>query len=383
MKQRRFIIVTWSIYYGTASTNRLLAYADAAARQGYETEVVTLLRLSLGDFRPGNGVTVRGLLPCRIQNGVVSKLVSFFSTIGFLLFMVRREDRLLLYGSAEYLPLFLFLRRRQTFFEVTECPDLTPPKCYPFIYYMRLWKKLEGIFVISSNLKCYFVERGVNPERVHIINMIVDSARFCGIERKSNGEKFIAYCGNVFNDSKDGLGDLFGAFAKYHEAFTDRKLYIIGPIAFQALKEEYDNRLQKAGLAGQVVFTGSVSPSAILQYFVDAEMLILARPDNIQAKYGFPTKLGEYLLSGRPVVVTDVGNISDFLSDGQTAFVARPGDIDNIAQKMADVSSDPSLATTIGQAGKAVALSQFNSKIETEKLLSTMFSSTPKNVCKE
>ena len=373
MKQGRFIILTWGIQYGSASTNRLLAYADAVSRQGYETQMVALLRLSQGASRSENGVKITGLFPCRIKNGLFSKLMSFFSTVWFLLFKVRKEDRLLLYSSAEYLPLFLLLRRKQTFFEVTECPDLFPPRSYPFSYYMCLWKKLEGIFVISSNLKRYFVAHGVNPARVHIINMIVDTARFDGVVRNQCGEKFIAYCGNICSDSKDGVEDLLRAFIRYHEAFPDRKLYVIGPVVSQIQKKEYDGLVNDAGLADQVVFTGSVSPSVIPQYFVDAEMLVLARPDNVQSQYGFPTKLGEYLLSGRPVVLTDVGNISDFLTDEQSAFIACPGDIDDIARKMTAVSSSPAVADSVGRIGKAVALKYFNSSSETEKLLSIIF----------
>ena len=105
-----------------------------------------------------------------------------------------------------------------------------------------------------------------------------------------------------------------------------------------------------------MVFTDSVSPTTIPQYFMDAEMLVLARPDNIQAKYGFPTKLGEYLLSGRPVVLTDVGNITDFLKDGVSAFIAKPGDIDCVAI-----------------VGKEVAMKEFNSSTEVLKIINLMY----------
>ena len=105
-----------------------------------------------------------------------------------------------------------------------------------------------------------------------------------------------------------------------------------------------------------VVFTDSVSPTTIPQYFVDAEMLVLARPNNIQAKYGFPTKLGEYLLSGRPVVLTDVGNITDYLKDGVSAFIAKPGDINCISDKMMEVSANPEKNDSVAIAGKEVAM---------------------------
>ena len=371
--QGKFYIFNWAFVYGSASSNRLLAYANSAADYGYEVEIIALLRLELKNYRPRDGVIIRGLKPCFVQSKIMSKILSFFTTTWFLLTEIKLEDRLLLYGSAEYLPFFVWLRNSQTYFEVTECPELFKPKTYSWNYYKKLWKHLKGIIVISNNLKQYFVNYGVAPKKVHVINMIVDPKRFDCITRDNNAEKYIAYCGNVNKDSKDGVGDLIASFIRYHERFEDRKLYIIGPIVSQEQKLEYENYLRLSRVSDCVIFTDSVSPSTIPQYFVNAEMLVLARPDNIQSKYGFPTKLGEYLLSGRPVVLTDVGNISDFLVDGMSAFIAEPGNITSISDKMIEVSDNPSKADSIASTGKEIALKEFNSIKETKKLLSIIF----------
>ena len=372
-KKGKFYILNWVFSYGSASSNRLLAYANSAAEQGYKVDIVVFLRMELKNCHPREGVTIRGLKPCRVQNKIFSKLLSFFTTIWFLLTEVKKEDRLLLYGSAEYLPFLVWFRRRQTYFELTECPDLFKPKNYPWCYYKRLWKRLNGIFVISSNLKKYFVDYGVDSKKIHIINMIVDSSRFEGIKRDPNVEKYIAYCGNVNKDSKDGVGDLIASFVRYHEKYSDRKLYIIGPIVSQEQKQEYEEYLRLYKALDSVVFTDSVSPTTIPQYFVDAEMLVLARPNNIQAKYGFPTKLGEYLLSGRPVVLTDVGNITDFLKDGVSAFIAKPGDINCISDKMMEVSANLEKNDSVAIAGKEVAMKEFNSSTEVLKIINLMY----------
>lgn len=372
-KNGKFYILCWIFSYGSASSNRLLAYADSAAKKGYEAEIVALLRLDKKNCEHEKGVAIRGLYPCSIRNKAVSKLLSFFTTMWFLLVTVKKEDRLLLYGSAEYLPFFVWFRKKQTYFEVTECPELFKPKIYPWCYYKGLWKKLSGIFVISRNLKQYFVDYGVAFDKVHIINMIVDPARFEGVKRNPNVEKYIAYCGNVNNDSKDGVGDLIASFVRYRESYQDRKLYIIGPIVSQEQKNKYEDYLKNSGALDCVVFTGPVPPTSIPQYFVDADMLVLARPDNIQAKYGFPTKLGEYLLSGRPVVLTDVGNISDYLSDGESAYIAKPGNITSISDKMKEVSANTINSEQVARNGREVALKEFNSLTETAKLLSIMF----------
>ena len=373
MKKRKFYILVWNFSYGSASSNRLLAYANSAVEFGYDVEIVALLRLDLKNCQPRKSVKIRGLYSCKLQNKIISKLLSFFTTLWFLMATVNSEDRILLYGSAEYLPFCIFCRKKQLFFEVTECPDLFPPRTYPFWIYKKLWKKLNGIFVISNNLKYYFIKHGVASDKVHVINMIVETSRFEGLKRNPTVVPNIAYCGNINKDSKDGVGDLIKSFVLYHRIFPDRKLYIIGPIVSREQKEEYDDYLKSCNIFDFVVFTGSVSPFEIPQYLVDAEMLVLARPDNLQAKYGFPTKLGEYLLSGRPVVVTNVGNICDFLIDGQSAYIAKPGDINDISSKMIEISKNEFLATRVGGKGKISALTFFDCMRETVKLLSIMF----------
>ena len=65
-------------------------------------------------------------------------------------------------------------------------------------------------------MKNYFIEHGVNPSKVQIINMIVDRTRFRGITRDSYANKYVAYCGNVVQDSKDGVDDLIHAFVEYY-----------------------------------------------------------------------------------------------------------------------------------------------------------------------
>lgn len=366
---RTLYILNWTFSYGSASSNRLLAYANSASVRGIKVEIVALLRLDVKDCQPNAGVTIRGLYPCKIHNKLLSKFISFFSTIWFLLKRVHCEDIILLYGSSEYLPFCAFFKRKHLWFEVTECPDLFPPKTYPFRMYRWLWGKVNGIMVISSNLKNYFINYGIAPEKVHVINMIVDKTRFINVTRDSNAKKYIAYCGNIVQDCKDGVDDLLHAFVDYHKSFPDRVLIIIGRIFSEEVKTKYIDFLESENIKNLVVFTGAVSPNDIPEYFVNAEMLVLARPDNIQAKYGFPTKVGEYLLSGRPCVLTKVGNISDFLTDGVNAYLAEAGNIRSIADKMKEVSKDEIRAGIIGASGKDIALKEFNSTVEVGKLL--------------
>lgn len=364
-----FVIRNFS--YGAAASNRLLAYAKSASKQGYDVKIVSLLSNNTKDYKQDEEINIYGLLACKIKCKPIAYLLSFFTALFFLIFSINKRDKILLYSSQDYLPLFVLFRRNQTWFELTEFPELFPPNIYPFSVYKWLWKKVKGMIVISSNLKEYFNDKGV--QNVSIINMIVDSERFDKLPQETDKEKYIAYCGNICDDSKDGVSDLIYSFIQYHSVYSNRKLLIIGPVRSEIQKNNYIKILKGSGIEDYVTFTGLVSPNEMPALLSNSEMLVLARPDNLQAKYGFPTKLGEYLLSGRPVVLTDVGNIKDFLKDGHSAFIAAAGNPKSIAEKMIEVSSNEENATTVGMNGKLVAMQHFSSDRETNKLLKIMF----------
>ncbi len=106
---------------------------------------------------------------------------------------------------------------------------------------------------------------------------------------------------------------------------------------------------------------------------MNAGLLVLPRPDSKQAQGGFPTKLGEYLATGKPVCVTRVGEIPEYLEDGKSVFMAKPGDTDSFAYAMERALSNPVLAKEVGKNGRKVAEKYFNMEKQAEKLYNFLF----------
>ena len=230
---------------------------------------------------------------------------------------------------------------------------------------------LSGLFVISNPLREYYENLGIDPSKIHVLNMTVDVERFKNIKKAACREKYIAYCGNVSNN-KDGVDILIKSFALVCKKRPDIKLFIIGKTPSQTEASDNFRLIKSLGIEERIVFTGVVSSGQMPQLLKDAVVLALARPDNLQAKYGFPTKLGEYLLTENPVVVTSVGDIPLFLKDGVSALISEPSNVEMFAEKLLWALENPGEASVIGKAGAAVAAEFFNSDIETKKLLSVI-----------
>ena len=275
----------------------------------------------------------------------------------------------LLINANDYLPAIIKYRKKvRIYVENTEHPEIL--KVFPSFLqgsYMKAITKVNGMFVISTSLKKLYEEKGV--KNVSLLNMVVDPDRFCNLHKRDTRGKYIAYCGSATN-TKDGVNILIKAFALFCKREKEYKLYIIGKNPAFSDEDANLKLMKEMGLEDKILFTGEVPSDHIPQLLVDAEVLVLARPYNNQAQYGFPTKLGEYLLSGNPVVVTSVGDIPYFLHHGVSAILARPSDAQDFCEKMLWVVDHNEEARDIGVRGREVALTSFNGIIEAKKLIS-------------
>ena len=66
-------------------------------------------------------------------------------------------------------------------------------------------------------------------------------------------------------------------------------------------------------------------------------LLILPRPLNTQTNFGFSTKLAEYLISGVPVLVTDVSDNKIYIKDGFNGFMVDEISATGFEKKLIDI----------------------------------------------
>ncbi|MGC3976660.1 MAG: glycosyltransferase [Nitrospira sp.] len=83
---------------------------------------------------------------------------------------------------------------------------------------------------------------------------------------------------------------------------------------------------------------------------------------------GIPMVLLEALALQRPVVATRVGGIPEVIEHGRTGLLAEPSDPSSLARLIQQLSEDPTLAASIGKAGRT--------RVETEFTAGTMADKT-------
>lgn len=240
---------------------------------------------------------------------------------------------------------------------------------YKFFAKQYLFKFYDGMLLMTFPLLDYFKSITRKNSKLEIIPMTVEPDRFIcsGSIQKISG-KYLAYTGTICSD-KDGIDILIKAFSAIAENYKDINLVLIGDTSNQYEFKKILELVDNVSLSDRIIFTGQLHRDSIPDYICNATALVLSRPDSLQARGGFPTKLGEYLATGRPVIITKVGDIPVYFNDRINAFLAEPGDVKSFAGKINEVLSNLTEAEKVGIEGKKLTSRDFNYLFQAERIV--------------
>lgn len=303
---------------------------------------------------------------------IINRVNKFRQTIKTINSHLESGDCLFLCGVP--FEIFSYYSRRKDITivgEITEKQDSQAGKhnfLQSILYYLtdKKIKEIDGLFVISKSLRDYYISKNIPSEKIEIINMFVDCNRMNNVKTIAT-DKCVTFCGTV-SPEKDGVDILIRAFSIFHEKHLDFKLKLVGPFLCRNDEIYLKNLINSLALDNSVEFTGMVSTCEIPSIIKNASILALARPESIQSFYGFPTKLGEYLSTSVPIVVTNIGEISYFLKDMVNCRIAEPSNVEDFAEKLCWVADNYDKATEMAKKGHELVLSDFSYKVQSEKL---------------
>ena len=358
----QIIVVLPSYFPGQAAGNRMIACAKAYSKLGKTTQLV------LASSQKFESPEIEGVI---IHKVIEPSRYTVYSSIAKTVESLYSMSTVIhLYGSP-FLMRYMNPKRFNFFVEYTEVPFYGRKHGVKASiaewYKIYLTKKARGVFVISKSLQKYYLKKGI--KNVEIFNMFVDASRF---ERKTEKKgKYIAFCG-VVSLYKDGIDCLIRAFKEFTNVHNEYLFIIAGAFETELEGVKIKELVKSIGLEDKIQFLGKKGPEEIPPILCGAEMLVLARPDNEQTRYGFPTKLGEYLATGNVVITTDVGEIKDYLEDGVNCLLCPPEDYMAFSKKMEWVADNNSFATMIGAKGKELTEGVFSNMKQCDKAVSFM-----------
>jgi len=356
--QEYYLITSQNFPEGGAGASYLNLFCHGMKKNGCSVNVLLLKGHAFGTFRydgPRKNITVYGV-PYRYL-GFTRRPKNHFLKIGedllsllrltyFLLTLAgRRKSASLLVFNSEIqsnivILFFSKIMGIRTVKFVAEFIDksqfrgsfMRKLKWYGFVFNFRyLNKQSEKLIVFSYFLRDEFINMGY-PEHNIIIQPNLTDFDFWE-PGESPIKHTIGYSGAPY--LKDGLHDLFTAISILKKEGIIVNLIVIGDSTFgKSLLPDLKNECSRLDIADMVCFTGLVETADVKKYICECRILAITRPSTVQTKAGFPTKLGEYFGTKRPVLSTNFGDIERYFQNGTDMVIAEAGNPASVAARI-------------------------------------------------
>lgn len=374
-----------SFPYGMAAAKRRLCYAKGLMKEGHEIDVVICqkcIEKGNDDGFPAKGMykSIPYIYVCgkykhskrnKIMRGLDYLIIDYIRSFFYALKHIRREEIVYVYFYPIFLQILILLAAKikgaKIVKETCEHPSAlgnVNSKWHKFckrFEYKFVMSQYDGFIAISRDLN-KFVERYKSKKAKSIIIPILVEDPYNDHDisnlRNEYNIPYIIHTGTML-EQKDSISKILCAYSRLKkEINTDCRLVFTGPHANSNCK--YISLIKELKIENDVDLLGMVSDERIagLQHF--ATMTVIYKSDNLQTRNCFPTKLGEMLINGIPVITTTIGDANMYLKDNESAFIIEPDDEDALIQKMKYILNHPIEAKKVGMAGQKVAKKSFD-----------------------
>ncbi len=201
----------------------------------------------------------------------------------------------------------------------------------------KIMRSLDGIVTLTSASKKKIVEIGVEATKVFVEPDAVDPKLFettfdPSAIRKELGipeSDFVCLYTGKFTTMgmSKGLDEAIEAVNRLGDQGQKIQLLAVGGTPDEILK-------YKPWATDRVRFRGHQPQSMLGKFYAAADLLLMPFPyTEHYAYYMSPLKLFEYLMSGVPMVATDLPSVREIVSE-KSAFIAKPGDAESLAMEI-------------------------------------------------
>lgn len=141
-----------------------------------------------------------------------------------------------------------------------------------------------------------------------------------------------------------GADTLLRAFARIRR--PDTWLLLVGD---GDLRPSLERLAVQSGIGDRVRFAGTVPHWDLPPFYAASDLVVL--PSFPPESFGMV--LIEAMACGRPVLAHDIPGVRSVVSNGEDGLLARPGDMDDLVEKMRALLDDPNRGRQMGLRGRA------------------------------
>ncbi len=214
--------------------------------------------------------------------------------------------------------------------------------------------------IVNSNYMRSELQRlfGLPFEKINIVPNGVNLNLFDGVEKDydfrrqyaMDNEKIILFMGRLVYEK--GVQNLIAAMPKILQNYHDAKLIIAGK---GGMIDELRNQVKFLGIENKVYFTGHLSQKNVQKMYKCADISVF--PSTYEP---FGIVALEAMLSGTPVVVSDIGGLNEIVDHGVNGMKSYAGNPNSLADSILSLLFDHKLCDEITKNAKAKVKAEYN-----------------------
>jgi glycosyltransferase involved in cell wall biosynthesis len=224
----------------------------------------------------------------------------------------------------------------------------------------RAYQLAHAIVTNAEAVSKHLIEEGVSGNKIMTIYNSLKHERvsprhgheetFKLLNLPLDGDcRYVTIVANLSNPVKDHPTFLRAA-QRVREAIPESRFILAGD---GPLLDETRALAKELGLETDAFFTGRCEHVAELLSISDVCVLS-------SAAEGFSNSILEYMGAGRPVVATNVGGAREAIIEGETGYLAAPGDYETMAARITELLRYPERARSMGRRGRQVVEQKFS-----------------------
>lgn len=215
--------------------------------------------------------------------------------------------------------------------------------------YEEMCTNADKCIVLSNSIRDLVASKTGSEDNIAVVYNPSPSNINVDIPSIQKRDKIILFAATLYREK--GYLDLIEAFAQIACKYPEWQLVLAG----NGSQDEGINKSVSLGVAKRVKFLGWIKGVDKDRVFRSASIFCL--PSYAE---GFPMAVLDAWAYGIPVVTTPVGGIPDIVFDGKNGLLFKPGDVNELAQKLSILIDNQDLSAKISLESMNLAQTTFN-----------------------
>ncbi|MBN2417622.1 glycosyltransferase [bacterium] len=235
----------------------------------------------------------------------------------------------------------------------------------PEMIEMFTLRRAAAVFCISSEMKRYYVAKGIDPDRVTVTpngcnpEMFYPTPRDPELEAAMNlrGQVVIGWVGSLYGWA--GTENLIRLVEGIAGEFPGVSFMFVGGGKNEELFRE---TLHGRSFSDRVHLPGLV-PHAEVNRYLSCMDIVLAPYPKRDFWYASSMKVFEYMGAGKAVVTSNTGQLNEIITSGENGMLYEAGDFEDLSSKVKILIRDEGLRKRIGEKAHADVLHRYTWEI--------------------